>query len=134
MKSLFIVLIIFSTCLACSAQAVGRVYFGEDAMEVPSGTPDHLEFEASKSDLSDNSKAYLQSMLDQYGTIIKRKTGAKLIIEPASSGQKEESDKVAMKRIEAIEKFLKKTSVKPDKTNFRNQVITIHLASRLEKA
>jgi|SRR6185295_13788112 len=120
--------------MACYGQAIGRVYFRDNPMDVPSGTPDHLEFEASKSDLSDNSKAYIQYMLDQYGNSITSKTGVKIIIEPTSSGQKEESDKVAFKRIQAIEKFLSKASVKPHKANFKDQVITILLASRREKA
>ena len=84
MRSILLTAIIFILGLTCHAQAVGRIYFGDNPMDVPAGKPDHLEFEASKTDLSDNSKEYLQYMLDQYGGSITSKTGAKIIIEPAA--------------------------------------------------
>lgn len=134
MKKWVFTALLFFSVIVCHSQAIGRVYFADTPMAVPSDKPDHFEFEASKSDLSDAGKEYLQYMLDQYGNSITIKTGARIIIEPAAGGGKAESEKIAMKRVQTIEKFLNKTKVKPHKTNYKSQVITIQLGSSREKA
>lgn len=112
MKKMFTLLFVMALALGARGQAVGIIYINLERMQVPDGTPDHIEYEAGKSSLNDDGKAYLQYFIDKYARNLTTKDGVIMKIDPVPGAKDKNNinDKVGLKRVDAVAQYVYKKS------------------------